>query len=95
MSSPGPTNQDILEATQAVSVALQAHTEEDNKRLENLATKDDIKEMQEAFNDFIKALKVFRSTSKWGYRALLVVSSVVIAVVTIGGGFKTIIGWFK
>lgn len=95
MSSPEPTNQDILNATQAVSAALQAHTEEDNKRFENLATKDDIKEMQEAFNDFIKALKVFRATSKWGYRTLLVVSSVVIAVVTIGGGFKTIIGWFK
>jgi hypothetical protein len=65
-----------------------------DKRFDGLATKEDIREMKEAFSDFITALKIFKAGSKWGYRALLVVASIVIAVVGIGGGFKTILGWF-
>ena len=64
------------------------------EKMEVLATKADIKEMKEAFNDFVYAIQVFRSTSKWGYRSLLVLAGLIVAIVSIGGGFRTIISWF-
>ena len=73
---------------------IHQHSIDDDIRFAKLATKEDIKEMKDAFDDFVTALRVFKNTSKWGYRTLLVLASVIIAVVSIGGGFKTITGWF-
>lgn len=73
---------------------IQQHSIDDDLRFSQLATKEDIKEMMDAFDDYMTALRLFRTTSKWGYRVLLVTASIVIAVVSIGGGYKTILSWF-
>lgn len=90
------------EATETILQKFELHAIDDathfksiEEKMSTLATKADIKEMKEAFDDFIYAMKLFRSGSKWGYRAFLVVASIVVATVAIGGGYKTIISWFR
>lgn len=85
---------------------LLAHQEEDSKRfttidtkmsaidtkMESLATKEDIEEMKKAFNDFIYAINLFKKTSKWGYKILLVMASIFVALSSIVVGIRMILG---
>lgn len=63
-------------------------------KIELLATKQDIKEMKEAFEDFTNAITFLKRSGKISYRALLIIATIVVSVVAIGGGFKTILNWF-
>lgn len=96
MNSEKPvTNEDILQAVELRFEGYEKRFDDGDKRFETLATKEDIREMKEAFGDFVKAIKIFRATSKWGYRALLVVASIIVAIVSLGSGWKVIASWFK
>ena len=61
-----------------------------SKQMANLATKDDIKDMKEAFEDIVNTIKIFKAGSKWSYRILIVLASIVAALAGIIGGFKII-----
>ena len=89
------TNEDILQAVEERFKGYEQRFADGDERFKTLATKEDIKEMSEAFADFLKALKFFRATSKWGYRVLLVLASIIVAIVSLGSGWKVIVSWFK
>ena len=79
---------------------LRTHQEEDmvhfkamDEKMDTLATKDDIKEMKDAFEDFTKAVGFLKTGGKWGYRTLLVLATIVVSIVAIGGGFRTMFQW--
>lgn len=59
-----------------------------------VATKQDIKEMKEAFEEFTRAISFLKVGGRIGYRVLLVFATIMVSIVAIGGGFKTILNWF-
>lgn len=89
------------EHAQESAEALLKHQEDDiehfkkiETKMDTLATKEDIEEMKRAFEDFTKAIGFLRIGSRIGYRILLVFATIVVSIVAIGGGFRTIINWF-
>ena len=95
-------NKTFKEHSEANAVALELHQQDDTKqfklleeKMNTLATKEDIKEMKEAFEDCTKAGAFVRIGGIWGYRTLLVFATIMVSIVAIGGGFKTILSWFR
>lgn len=80
------------------------HLEEDkrafsaiHKKLDLLATKEDMKQIVEAFNAIKNAGSVLTIGGKWGFRVLMTLSAIILAWGVIMGGFKAILagifGW--
>lgn len=68
-----------------------------NATLSTLATKEDVKQIIEVFNNLKTAGQIIAGGSKWGYRILITIAAIVFATATITGGFKAILvgllGW--
>lgn len=63
------------------------------KKLETLATKEDVRGVVQAYKSFMLAEKIITGGGKWSFRALVVIATLIGALIVILGGFKTALGW--
>ena len=81
----------IREEQARVRVVLEEANGKMQKAVENLASKQDIKEIKEFMNNVDLTFKVIRSTGKYSKTFILTIASVIVAFAVITGGLKALL----
>lgn len=66
-----------------------------NEKMENLATKDDIREMKKLFKAYSKILSSLGRYRKITYTTILKLAGFLVAIAAIGQSLKLIFNWFR
>lgn len=82
-------HKEIMAGIQRITERQDNHEKNDDARFNAIPSKEDMKTVVE---DTMK--EVLFSTSKWTYRAIIVIAVLFGSLLTIGGGFKLVLGWF-